>query len=75
MTRLQNARTAQDFSDSIGVIGSSEFSASPPARAASAVQSMSVSDESTLRALLGATNAGTWAYVNKPKAERKRKNE
>ncbi|MGO9588187.1 MAG: hypothetical protein ACLP2Y_18575 [Limisphaerales bacterium] len=61
MAALRRAGTVREFSDAINLIASSEFSNSPPVAAASAAQSLKVSDETVLRILLGATNAGTWA--------------
>jgi len=65
MAALRRAGTVREFSEGINLIASSEFSNSPPAAAASAVQSLKVSDETTLRILLGATNAGTWACLGR----------
>ena len=65
MAALRRAGTIKEFSEDINVIASSKFSNSPPAAAASAVQSLNVSDETTLRILLGATNAGTWACLGR----------
>jgi hypothetical protein len=65
MAALRSAGTVKEFSRGINLIASSEFSNSPPAAAASAVQSLDVSDETTLRILLEATNAGTWACLGR----------
>ena len=65
MAALRRAGMVKEFSDAINLIASSEFSNSPPAAAASAVQSLDVSDETTLRILLGTTNAGTWACLKR----------
>jgi hypothetical protein len=65
MAALRGSGTAREFSKAINLIASSEFSNSPPVAAASAVQSLNASDESTLRILLGATNADTWTYLGK----------
>jgi len=65
MAALRRAGTVREFSEDINLIASSEFSNSPPAAAASAVQSLNMSDETTLRILLGATNAGTWACLGR----------
>jgi hypothetical protein len=62
---IQKAHTVKDFSDGINLIVSSEFSASPAATAASMVQSLNADEQTTLRILLGATNASTWAFVGK----------
>lgn len=62
---VQSARTLKEFSDGIKLITSSEFSGSPAATAASLVQSLNVDDETTVRILLGATNASTWAYIKR----------
>jgi hypothetical protein len=65
MAALRRAGMVKEFSDAINLIASSGFSNSPPATAASAVQSLDVSDETTLRILLGTTNAGTWACLKR----------
>lgn len=62
---ISKAHTVEEFSGGINEIVSSEFSASPAAIAASQVQSLNANNETTLRILLGATNAGTWAFVGK----------
>ncbi|MGA2786234.1 MAG: hypothetical protein ABSF60_01780 [Verrucomicrobiota bacterium] len=63
MAALHKAGTLREFSKNIDLIVSSGFSNSPPAAAASAVQSLDVNDETILRMLLGATNAGTWTCL------------
>jgi len=63
MAALRRAGTVKEFSEGINLMVSSEFSNSPPVAAASAVQSLDVSDENTLRILLQATNAGAWACL------------
>jgi hypothetical protein len=65
---IQKARTIKEFAAGISLISSSEFSGSPTAVAATAVQSLNASDETTLRILLGATNPSTWAYTGKTPA-------
>jgi hypothetical protein len=70
MAAIRKARTIHEFSDGINLIASSEFSASPAAAAAVAVQSLSANETTTLRILLRATNASTWAYVGKEHAVR-----
>jgi hypothetical protein len=65
LAAIQKARTINEFSDGIKIITSSEFNTSPAATAAFAVQSLEVSDETVLRNLLAATNASTWAYIQK----------
>jgi hypothetical protein len=65
MAAIRKARTVKEFSEGINLIVSSEFSASPAATAASLVQSLNANDETTLRILLGATNASTWAFIGK----------
>ena len=65
MAAIRKSRTAKEFSEGINLIVSSEFSASPAATAASLVQSLNANDETTLRILLGATNASTWAFIGK----------
>jgi hypothetical protein len=65
MAAIQKAHTIKEFSEGINLIVSSEFSASPAATAASLVQSLNANDETTLRILLGATNASTWAFIGK----------
>jgi hypothetical protein len=65
MAAIQKAHMDKEFSEGINLIVSSEFSASPAATAASLVQSLNANDETTLRILLGATNASTWAFIGK----------
>lgn len=67
MAALKKARTFNEFSSVISLIASSEFSSAPAASAATAIQSLGASDEAALRSLLGATNAATWAFINKSK--------
>jgi hypothetical protein len=67
MAALKKARTFNEFSSAISFIASSEFSGAPTASAATSIQSLGASDEAALRSLLGATNAATWAFVNKGK--------
>ncbi len=68
MDGLRKARAMKEFSEGVNMIASSEFSASPAASAALAIQSLNPSGETMLRELLGATNAGTWAYIAKDQA-------
>ena len=65
---IRKAHTIKDFASGINLIASSEFSVSPAATAAIAVQSLDANDESTLRNLLGVTNGNTWSYVSKIQA-------
>lgn len=65
LTVIQKAHTVKDFSEGIKLIASSEFTTSPAVTAASAIQSLDAGDEAALRILLGATNASTWAYIEK----------
>ena len=67
MVALKEARSFKDFSEAISLTASSEFSRSPAASAASEIQALGVSDETTLRFLLGATNAATWAFITREK--------
>jgi len=62
---IRKAHTVKEFSEGINMVASSEFSGTPAAAAASLVQSLSATDETFLRNLLGATNAGTWAFIGK----------
>ena len=62
---VRKAGNLKDFSEGIKLMTSSEFTASPSALAAGAIQSLDVSGETTLRILLDATNAGTWACLQK----------
>lgn len=62
---LPKAQTLKEFSDAIGLIASSEFSTEPLVLAAADIKSLNATEELTLRILLGATNAGTWAFVAK----------
>jgi hypothetical protein len=70
MAAIRKARTVKEFSEGINFIVSSEFSASPAATAASLVQSLNANDETTLRTLLGVTNASTWAFIGKARPAR-----
>jgi hypothetical protein len=65
LAAIQKARTVTEFSDGIKLITSSEFTILPAATAAFTVQSLDVSDETALRNLLDASNASTWAYIEK----------
>jgi hypothetical protein len=65
LAAIKKARTVKEFSEGIKLITSSEFTTSPAAIAASAVQTLDASDQSAMRILLGATNASTWAYIEK----------
>ncbi len=67
MAVLKTARTFNEFSSAISLIASSEFSSAPAASAATSIQSFGTSDEATLRSLLGATNAATWAFIKRGK--------
>jgi hypothetical protein len=62
---LPKARTLQEFSGGIKLITASEFTGTPAASAALAVQALEVGDETALRVLLAATNASVWACVKK----------
>jgi hypothetical protein len=62
---IQKAHMVKEYSEGINLIVSSEFSLSPVASAAVAVQSLNANDETTLRNLLRATNASTWAFIGK----------
>jgi hypothetical protein len=65
LAAIQTARTIKEFSGGVELIASSEFTTSPDVTAASAIQSLNISDEAVLRVLLNATNASTWAYIEK----------
>jgi len=65
MAALQKAHSTKEFSEGIALVASSEFSTSSNVKAASAIQSLNPSQEAILRVLLGATNAGTWSYIQK----------
>ena len=67
MAALKKARTFNEYSPAITLTASSEFSSAPAASAATSIQSLGASDEAALRSLLGATNAGTWAFINQGK--------
>ena len=58
LAAVRKAGNFKDFSEGIKLITSSEFTAAPAATAASAVQSLDANDETALRFLLDATNAG-----------------
>jgi hypothetical protein len=64
---LKKARAFTEFSAAVSLIASSEFSSAPAAVAAASIQTLGISDEAALRSLLGANNAATWAFINKPK--------
>src|SRR6185437_9103618 len=68
LASLHQARTLADFSTAINSMASSEFSSSPAAVAANAIQSLSPGEESVLRSLLNATNPATWAFIKKGKS-------
>jgi len=70
MAAIRGSHNVKDLSEGIRLIASSEFSGSPAAAAAALVQSLDANDETTLRLLLGATNAGTWAYIGKMQSVR-----
>ena len=71
MVAINKAQTIKEFSDGIGLIVSSEFISSPTATAASLVQSLNADDDvTTLRILLGATDARTWAFIVKAHSSR-----
>jgi len=65
MAAIRKAHTLQEFSDGAALMASSEFSGSPAAAAAGAFQTLNPNEETILRNLLDATNAGTWAYIEK----------
>lgn len=65
LAKLSRAKATGEYSQAIKQITSSEFSTSPYVRSAIDVQTISPTEETALRALLGATNASTWAFVNK----------
>jgi hypothetical protein len=67
MSALKEARAFSEFAAAITVMASSEFSGAPAAAAATSVKSLGVTDEAALRSLLNATNAATWAFINKGK--------
>ena len=66
---LKKARTLNEYLVEIDNITSSEFSGAPLTMAASAVKSLNISEESTLRFLLNTTNASTWTYINNSKMQ------
>jgi hypothetical protein len=65
MGALTKAHASTEFAAAISLIASSEFSGAPAVTAAASIQSLGASDEAALRSLLGATNAGTWAFIKK----------
>ena len=67
---LRTARTVEQFSVAIKLLASSEFSFSPPVKAAAAIEAADTSVESALRHLLGMTNESIWAYLQKTDAPR-----
>lgn len=62
---LQNARGFGAYAESMVLMASSKFSSSPLAKAATTAQAIGPSDEAALCFLLGATNAGAWAFLKK----------
>jgi hypothetical protein len=62
---LQRAKTTGEFSEALNQIAASEYSTSPLARAAAAMQGVEPNGETALRFLLGATNASVWAFIKK----------
>ena len=64
---LKKATSFADYSSAISLIASSEFSSAPVVVDASSIQSLGASEEAALRSLLNATNAATWAFINKEK--------
>jgi hypothetical protein len=67
MAALQTARSLNDYSSAISLLASSEYSGAPVASAAISVQGLGPTEETTLRSLLGATNAAKWAFIRKGK--------
>jgi len=65
---LKEARAFTNFSSAINTMASSEFSTAPAAVAARSVQSLDATEDATLRLLLNATNAATWAFIKKTKS-------
>lgn len=63
LAALARARSFRDYSASINLMAASEFSGAPATVAATAMQSLGVSDESALRSLLGITNPVTWVFL------------
>ncbi len=68
LAAIQRARTIGEFSQGINLIASSEFLSASAVAGAAAIQSLDVNEETTLRYLLNATNASTWAYIQKQQA-------
>ena len=62
---LQKARAIGAYSEALALMASSELSSAPPMKAASTMQAMGPNAETALRLLLGATNAGVWAFLRK----------
>ena len=62
---LRRAKTTGEFSEALNQIAASEYSTSPLARAATAMQAVGPNQEASLRFLLGATNASTWSFIKK----------
>ena len=65
MIALANARTLDGFLTNIAVMTTSEFSTAPAQVSATAINSINPSAETTLRSLLDAPNATTWAFIKK----------
>ena len=63
LAALTKVETLKEFNQTINLVAASDFSRSPPVMAASAVAALNLNEETTLRIILGLTNADTWAFV------------
>jgi hypothetical protein len=70
LVALERAKTADEFSAALSQIASSEYSSSPLAKAATAMQAVGPGEETALRLLIRATNASTWAFLKRDKGIR-----
>lgn len=65
LAEVERAENLDEFAEGIKALGSSEYSGAPSVGAASAIETLDINMESVVRHLLGATNAGTWAYIRR----------
>jgi hypothetical protein len=65
---LQSARSMSGYSNALAMMAASEFSTSPLAKAAGAMEAVGPSDQGALRSLLWATNAGAWNLLTRSSA-------
>ncbi|HTB84970.1 MAG TPA: hypothetical protein VK742_15045 [Candidatus Sulfotelmatobacter sp.] len=68
LTAMKKAASYDEYMAAISNTAASEFSSVPAVVAATAIQTSGLNEESALRALLGAANPATWAFINKQPA-------